>query len=89
MHDIFQTGAREDIFRNPAKLLERFLAIQKENSAGSADFQPTDQDIEVYDRLSMDLEKVKSDYAEVQKKLTPVKKDVIIKSKVNTQANKR
>ena len=89
VHDIFQTGAREDIFRNPAKLLERFLTIQKENATGSADFQPTDQDIEVYDRLSMDLEKVKSDYADVQKKLTPVKKDIIIKSKVNTQANKR
>jgi hypothetical protein len=89
IHDVFQTGAREDNFRNPAKLLERFLAIQKEAAVGSADFQPTNQDVEVYNNLKSDLEKVKNDYAVVKKNLEPVKKDIIIKSKVDTKKNKQ
>ena len=83
VHDVFQTGAREDIFRNPAKLLERFLAIQKEAAVGSADFQPTDQDVEVYLQLKTDLEKVKSQYNAVKEKVKPVMPDIKIKSKLN------
>ncbi len=52
LHDVHQTGAREDIFRNPAQLLERFLTISKESVSGGADFGPTEQQQEVYDLLS-------------------------------------
>jgi hypothetical protein len=82
VHDIMQTGAREDIFRNPAKLLERFLAIQKESATGSADFAPTDQDLIVYDKLSKDLEKVTKDYDTLKENFKPVIPEIKIKSKI-------
>ena len=89
VHDIFQTGAREDIFRNPAQLLERFLAIAKESSMSSADFQPTNQDVEVYEKLNSDLQKVESDYNSIKKNLKPIVPDIKIKSKVDRQQMKR
>ncbi|CAN5249309.1 hypothetical protein BH09BAC2_BH09BAC2_23160 [soil metagenome] len=94
VHDVFQTGAREDIFRNPAKLLERFLAVQKEVAFGSADFKPTNQDVQVYDQLSHDLLLVKSDYALLQNTLKAhnisiVKKPIRIRSKLNNKINKQ
>ena len=88
VHDIFQTGAREDIFRNPAKLLERFLAIQKESATGSADFAPTDQDVIVYDKLNNDLIKVESDYNILKQQIKPVP-EIKIKSKMNNKKNKQ
>jgi hypothetical protein len=89
VHDIFQTGAREDIFRNPAKLLERFLAISKESYKASADFQPTDQDLEVYDKLATDLKVVDNDYNTLKMNLKEAVPEIKIKSKVNRQINKR
>ncbi len=88
VHDIFQTGAREDIFRNPAKLLERFLAIQKESATGSADFAPTDQDVIVYEKLNNDLIKVESDLNTLKKGIKPVP-EIKFKSKLNTKKNKQ
>ena len=88
VHDIFQTGAREDIFRNPAKLLERFLAIQKESATGSADFAPTDQDDIVYDKLNNDLIKVESDFKTLKQEIKPVP-EIKIKSKLNIKKNKQ
>ena len=85
VHDIFQTGAREDIFRSPAQLLERFLAIAKESSMSSADFQPTNQDVEVYEKLNSDLQKVESDYSLVKKNFKPVVPDIKIKSKLDKE----
>ena len=77
-----QTGAREDLFRNPAKLLERFLAIQKESATGSADFPPTDQDMIVYDKLNNDLRIVENDYNALKLKYKPMIPDIKIKSKI-------
>ena len=48
LHDVHQTGARMDIFRNPPQVLERFLAMSKEGMVSSADSPPTDQQVEVY-----------------------------------------
>lgn len=48
LFDILQTGARQDNFRNPVGILERFLAIGKELLVSSGDHPPTDQQIEVY-----------------------------------------
>ena len=89
VHDIFQTGAREDIFRSPAQLLERFLAIEKESSMSSADFKPTNQDVEVYEKLNSDLQKVERDYSLVKKSFIPIVPDIKIKSKVDRQQMKR
>lgn len=60
--DVHQTGARQDIFRNPAKILERFLAIAKEGQASSADYPPTDQQREVYGLLKKRLDEVESSF---------------------------
>ncbi|HEY4109462.1 WD40/YVTN/BNR-like repeat-containing protein [Puia sp.] len=62
LHDVHQTGAREDIFRNPAQLLERFLTISKESISGGSDFRPTDQHREVYSLLSGRLVTARSKY---------------------------
>jgi len=65
IHDVHQTGARQDIFRNPAQLLERFLTISKESISGGSDFRPTDQHREVYSLLSDRLAVARSKYAKV------------------------
>ncbi len=89
VHDIWQTGARQDIFRNPAQLLERFLAVSKESTAGgSADFPPTDQDNEVYEQLNNQLQQVLSDYSVVKKNLVSIKRDLKIKSTFKNNPNK-
>jgi len=41
------TGAREDAFRNPNKLYGRILALAHELGTASADYPPTDQQVEV------------------------------------------
>jgi hypothetical protein len=46
--DVKQTGARQDNFRNPVQVLERFLAIGKELLVSSGDHPPTDQQVEVH-----------------------------------------
>ncbi|HQQ83388.1 MAG TPA: hypothetical protein PK059_09345, partial [Cyclobacteriaceae bacterium] len=60
LHDVNQTGARMDIFRNPPQVLERLSAISKQSVVYSTDYAPTDQDKEAYSinqqRLS-DVEK--------------------------------
>lgn len=48
LFDIRQTGARQDNFRNPVGVLERFLAIGKELLVSSGDHPPTSQQLEVY-----------------------------------------
>nr|MDQ6890534.1 glycosyl hydrolase [Bacteroidota bacterium] len=88
VHDIYQTGARQDVFRNPNQLLEQFLAISKEAVVSSADAPPTSQDYQVYDQLSERLGKVQKDYSTVRKSLTPLNKDIQMKSKVENLQNK-
>ena len=60
MFDINQTGARWDIFRSGAQILERFLAQAKEGIIYSADNPPTDQQIEVYNVLNQQLSEVQA-----------------------------
>jgi len=67
LHDVHSTGARQDIFRNPAQLLERFLTISKESISGGSDWRPTDQHREVYNLLSGRLATTKSKYEAVLK----------------------
>lgn len=68
LHDIYQTGARQDAFRNPIQLFERFLTISKETQVGGADFAPTDQHRMVFDQLHAKLEQVKKQYTEIKAK---------------------
>ncbi len=65
LHDVHQTGAREDIFRSPAQLLERFLTISKESISGGSDWKPTDQHRAVYSLLSDRLSAARTKYAAV------------------------
>jgi photosystem II stability/assembly factor-like uncharacterized protein len=62
LHNIKQAGAREDIFRDPAQLLERFLTISKESIDGGSDFRPTDQHRQVFDLLNGRLADTKNKY---------------------------
>ena len=60
--DIKQTGARQDNFRNPVQVLERFLAISKESINASGDHPPTDQQGQVYEIQRKKLDKAKEDF---------------------------
>jgi hypothetical protein len=62
LFDIHLTGSRMDIFRNPAKILERLLAITKESQTMGADFPPTSQQKLVYQDLNTQLEKLSVSY---------------------------
>ncbi|HWK07396.1 MAG TPA: hypothetical protein VNS58_27380 [Puia sp.] len=73
LHDTHQTGAREDIFRSPAQLLERFLTISKESISGGSDFRPTDQHQQVYDLLSGRLVNARAKYEEALKEIPLLK----------------
>lgn len=67
--DVNMTGARQDIFRNPARILERLLAIAKEGQASSADFPPTDQQQEVYSILKRRLAEVDDEFMQLKQSL--------------------
>jgi hypothetical protein len=67
LHDVYQTGARMDIFRNPPQLLERFFAMAKEGQISSADASPTDQQIESYKELSARLAEVQNQFDLIKK----------------------
>jgi hypothetical protein len=60
--DVHQTGARMDIFRNPARVFERLLSIGKESIANGADFPPTSQHKMVFSLLKEELKKVEQEY---------------------------
>jgi photosystem II stability/assembly factor-like uncharacterized protein len=62
LFDINQTGARWDIFRSGAQILERFLAMGKEGIVSSADAPPTDQQLEVYGITQQQLMEVEKAY---------------------------
>ena len=62
LHDINQTGSRQDIFRSPAQLLERFLSVSKESQVASADYPPTEQHQQVYKILAARLNDLKTKY---------------------------
>lgn len=60
--DLKQTGARQDNFRNPVGVLERFLAIGKELLVSSGDHAPTDQQGEVHQLTKGKLEAAQAAY---------------------------
>jgi photosystem II stability/assembly factor-like uncharacterized protein len=72
LHDVYATGARMDIFRNPPQVLERLLAMAKEGQISSADAPPTDQQQEV---LAIETDKL----AAVQSQFEIIKKSPEIK----------
>lgn len=67
LFDINQTGARWDIFRSGAQVLERFLALGKESQIFSADAPPTDQQGEVYEITVKRMEEVQSQFELIRK----------------------
>lgn len=67
LFDIHQTGARWDIFRSGAQLLERFLALGKESQIASADSPPTDQQLEVYEITAGRLAEIQSQFELIRK----------------------
>lgn len=66
LHDIYQTGSRQDAFRSPVQILERLLSISKESQVASADYPPTDQHQQVYKILSQKLTEVKVMYTKLK-----------------------
>jgi photosystem II stability/assembly factor-like uncharacterized protein len=63
LHDVHQTGARMDIFRNPPQVLERLLAMGKEGIVSSADSPPSDQQQEVYAITRQQLDEVERKFS--------------------------
>ena len=66
LFDVHLTGARMDIFRNPAKILERMLTIRKESQTYGADFPPTMQQKEVFAALKSQLEKIEKAFLQTK-----------------------
>jgi len=60
MFDVYLTGAREDQFRNPDQLWEWLAALNREITEDSADFAPTEQQLEVYKMLTDKLKSVQA-----------------------------
>jgi photosystem II stability/assembly factor-like uncharacterized protein len=79
LHDVHQTGARMDIFRNPPQVLERLLALGGQNHVNSADAPPTDQQKEVYELTAGRLAEVQSQFELLRK--NPEIKNVETKKK--------
>ncbi len=66
LFEIHLTGARMDVFRNPAQILERLLAISSECQTMGADFAPTAQQKLVYQALNSQLKKVELSYLQLK-----------------------
>ncbi len=62
MFDVHLTGAREDQFRNPIQLWGHLGTLNLEVTHDSADFAPTEQEIEVYKAFSSQLQTIQSDF---------------------------
>jgi photosystem II stability/assembly factor-like uncharacterized protein len=89
LHDVHATGARQDIFRSPAQLLERFLTISKESISGGSDWRPTDQHREVYSLLSGRLATTKTKYEAVLKSFPmPKSGGILPREKLDKPDNK-
>jgi hypothetical protein len=67
LHDVHQTGARMDIFRNPPQVLERLFAMAKEGQISSADAPPTDQQMESYRELSNRVTDIQNQWELIKK----------------------
>lgn len=73
LHDVHQTGARMDIFRNAPQVLERLSAMAKEGIISSADSAPTDQQLEVYGVVNQQLIEIQNSF-ELLKQSKEIKK---------------
>jgi len=62
LFDVNLTGAREDAFRAPMKLYGRLGALGNDVGHDSADFRPTDQQLEVHAILTKRLDEVREEY---------------------------
>jgi hypothetical protein len=72
LFDVHLTGAREDAFRNPMKLYGRLSALGSDIMYNGADFAPTQQQVEVYEKLKERFEETRKSYNEfVQGQLVP------------------
>lgn len=65
LFEIHQTGARMDVFRNPARILERMLSISKESLKMGSDFPPTEQQLAVFKQLKEQLQQVNAAYVKL------------------------
>ncbi len=91
LYDIHLTGAREDAFRSPMKLYGRLSALASDINASGIDYQPTDQQGEVYDVLNGRLqaaktkfdELVENDIARFNKKLNKLDRKIDIEKKTD------
>jgi hypothetical protein len=66
LFDVHMTGARMDVFRNPARILERLLAITTESQTQGADYAPTTQQKLMYQALSQQLKKLEIAYTQLK-----------------------
>jgi hypothetical protein len=66
LFDVHMTGARMDVFRNPARILERLLAITTESQTQGADYAPTTQQKLMYQALSQQLKKLELAYTQLK-----------------------
>lgn len=66
LFDIHSTGARMDVFRNPAQILERLLTITKESQTYGADFAPTTQQKLVFTALKKQLNLIEEAYKKLK-----------------------
>ncbi|MGB6877515.1 MAG: hypothetical protein WBD87_15930 [Candidatus Acidiferrales bacterium] len=71
MFDMYLTGAREDQFRNPDQLWEWLATLNREITEDSADFPPTEQQMEVYKMLAEKLNSVQAGFDTLCKKDVP------------------
>jgi len=89
LYDINLTGAREDAFRHPMKLYGRLLALAHEVGTASADYPPTDQQVEVSQVLNKRLitqselykKMLSSEIMEINRLLKKAKSDLMIKER--------
>ena len=65
LFDTKLTGAREDAFRNPNKIYGRLAALGSDLTRFGSDFQPTNQQVEVYNILSSRLNTQKKEFEKI------------------------
>jgi 5,10-methenyltetrahydromethanopterin hydrogenase len=65
LYDIHLTGAREDAFRAPMKLYGRLSALASDINASGIDYQPTNQQGEVYEVLNRRLLNVQEEFQQL------------------------
>lgn len=78
LFDVNMTGAREDAFRAPMRLYGRLGALGNDVGWDSADFRPTDQQLEVHAVLTERLEEVREQYRQLMDEDVPAFKSKVL-----------